>query len=183
MSHSRPLYSRQSSSRRCGKSLIEALVIISMMSVITGLAATSLASLFKLRYVMVRDAEQAASLDRLAMRLRLDAHEAFSAAAENGYLLKFAEGRSIQYSFAQYSSGVVRIVREVRRDEKLIHRDTFSLPRHTLATFDDEAISRGLLRLIIKPEQTKLPPRELPRTAVIEAAFGIHQALAKGESP
>jgi hypothetical protein len=168
MSQSRRLYSR-----RTGKSLIEALVIISMMSVIIGLAATSLGSLFKLRYVMVRDAEQAASLDRLAMRLRLDAHEANSASAENGYLLSFTDGRSIQYSFA-----TPRIVREVRRDEKVVHRDTFSLPRHALATFDDETISRGLLRVMIKPEQTKLPPRELPRTAVIEAAFGIHGDLA-----
>ncbi len=165
--------SRKTQARRDGKSLIEALIIISLMSVIIGLAATSLGSLFRLRYVMVRDAEQAMSLDRLAQRLRLDAHEAVSATAENGYRLNCADGRSIQYSFA-----APRIVREVRRDEKVVHRDTFSVPRHALATFDDDSISRGLLRVIVKPEQTKLPPRELPRTAVIEAAVGIHGDLA-----
>jgi Tfp pilus assembly protein FimT len=174
MSHSRQLSSRRFYSRRYGKSLIEALIIISLMSIIIGLAATSLASLFRLRYVMVRDAEQAASLDRLAMRLRLDAHEAISAAAENGYLLKSADGRTIQYSFA-----APRIVREVRRDDKLIHRDSFPLQRYALATFDDDSLSRGLLRVMIEPEQTKLPPRELPRTAKIEAALSIHGQLAR----
>ncbi len=165
-------------SRRDGKSLIEALVIISMMSIIIGLAATSLASLFRLRYVMVRDAEQAASLDRLAHRVRLDAHEATSATNDNGFLLTFADDRSIQYSFA-----TPRIVREVRAGGELVHRDTFSLPRYTLATFefDDSLPGRKLLRVALKPEPTKLPPRELPRTATIAAALGIHGALARNE--
>src|SRR3954470_2048998 len=130
MSHSRRLYSR-----RTGKSLIEALVIISMMSVILGLAATSLASLFRLRYVMIRDAEQAASLDRLAMRLRLDAHEAISCAVDNDCVFKVAHDRSIQYSVAR-----PRIVREVRREDKVVHRDTFSLPRNTAVTFEGERV-------------------------------------------
>ena len=173
MNHSRRTFSRRLDSKRHGKSLIEALIIISLMSIIIGLSATSLASLFRLRYVMVRDAEQAASLDRLAMRLRLDAHEAVSAVAENGYRLNFADGHTIQYSFV-----ASRIVREVRRDEKVVHRDTFSLPRPALATFDGDTISRRLLRVIVKPEPTKLPPRELPRKALIEAAFGIHGNVA-----
>jgi hypothetical protein len=168
MSHARRLHLP-----RRGKSLIEALIIISLMSVIIGLAATSLATLFRLRYVMVRDTEQAAALDRLALRLRLDAHEATSAAADNGYLLKFADGQSIRYSFA-----APRVVREVRRDDELVHRDTFLMPRHALATFDEDSIGRGLLRFSIKPEQTKLPPRELPRTATIEAAVDVHGKLA-----
>jgi Tfp pilus assembly protein FimT len=158
--------------------LIETLVIISLMSIVLGMAATSLASLFRLRYVMMRDTEQAAALDRLAMRLRVDAHEAVSAKTENGFRLGFADGRSVQYFVA-----AGRIVREVRGDDKLIHRDTFLLPRNTLTTFDDDSISQGLLRVVIKPEQTKLPPRELPRTAVIEAAVGIHGALARGKAP
>src|SRR4051812_24959462 len=123
---------------RRGKSLIEALVIISMMSIILGLSATSLASLFRLRYVMVRDAEQAASLDRLAMRLRLDAHDAVSAAADNDCVLNFADGRSIRYS-----SAAPRIVREVRRDDEVVHRDTFSLPRHTVVHFQRESQGSG----------------------------------------
>src|SRR2546421_12877241 len=132
MRHSRracalQLRSGRPSFRRYGKSLIEALVIISMMSIILGLSATSLASLFRLRHVMVRDAEQAASLDRLAMRLRLDAHEAVSAAVDEGCVLNFAEGRSVHYSYA-----APRVVGEGLRDEKLVHRDTFSLPRHTV---------------------------------------------------
>ena len=165
--------------QRCGKSLIEALVVISLMSIILGLAVTSLGSLFRLRYVMVRDAEQAASLDRLAMRLRLDAHEAVSTQLQNSCLLEFADGRTIQYSFA-----APRIVREVRREGKVVHQDTFSLPRQSLTTFDEEKFGSGrLVRISIQPEQTKVPRRELPRTAVIEAAVGIHGTLVKAEDP
>src|SRR6185369_10416589 len=150
-------------SSRAGKSLIEALIIISLMSVIMGLAATSLASLFRLRYVITRDAEQAAALDRLAMRLRLDAHEANSVAIDNACTLKFADGRSIQYLFV-----APRIVREVQRDDKVVHRDTFSLPRRTAVRFSEETVADDqLVRIAVMPEETKLPPRELPRTAVI----------------
>jgi hypothetical protein len=164
--------------RRNGKSLIEALVIISLMSIIMGLAATSLASLFRLRHVMVRDAEQAASFDRLAMRWRLDAHEAVSANVETGCVFQFGDGREIKYSLAR-----PRIVREVSRDAKSVHRDTFFLPRNSVATFEQEDVGIGrLVRVAIKPEQTKLPPRELPRTAVIEAALAIHGALAQTEA-
>ena len=66
-------------SRPAGKSLLEVVVMISLMSIVLGLSATSLASLFRLRYTITRDTEHARSIDRLAMRLRQDAHEAISA--------------------------------------------------------------------------------------------------------
>jgi hypothetical protein len=39
--------------------------------------------------------------------------------------------------------------------------------------------SGTLVRVVIEPENTRLPPRELPRSARIEAAVGIHGTLAK----
>jgi hypothetical protein len=166
-------------SSRAGKSLIEALVIISLMSIIMGLAATSLASLFRLRYVITRDAEQASSLDRLAARFRLDAHEALSCTIENGCTFQLADGRSIHYFLA-----APRIVRETRRDDKVVHRDTFSLPRPTAVQFAKRALGNGALAaLTIEPEETKLPPRELPRTSTIEAVVGIYGPLATAEAP
>jgi type II secretory pathway component PulJ len=168
--------------RRChpaGKSLIEVVVMISLLSILLGLSATSLASLFRLRYTISRDTEQARSIDRLAMRLRQDAHEAVAVSVSDGCDLTLGEGQSIRYSFAAR-----RIAREVREgekgQEKIVHRDSFSLPRHSAVTFQTDRLESGtLLRVIIAPESTRLPPRELPRSARIEAAVGIHGTLAK----
>jgi type II secretory pathway component PulJ len=171
-------------SRPEGKSLLEAVVMISLLSIILGLSATSLASLFRLRYTITRDTEHARSIDRLAMRLRQDAHEAVSASVAEGCDLTLGEGKSIRYSFA-----TPRIVREVREgqegEEKIVHRDSFSVPRHSLATFHSEPLESGtLIRVVIEPENTRLPPRELPRSARIEAAVGIHGTLTKsGRQP
>lgn len=165
-------------SRPAGKSLIEMVVMISLLSIVLGLSATSLASLFRLRYTITRDTEHARSIDRLAMRLRQDAHEAVSASVAQECDLTLSKGKSIRYSFA-----TPRIVREVRNGakgaEKIVHRDSFSLPRHSLVNFQSEQIDSGtLLRVVIEPESTRLPPRELPRRARIEAAVGIHGTLA-----
>ena len=96
-------------SRSAGKSLIEMLVMISMLSIVLGLSATSLATLFRSAHTITRDTEQARSIDRLAMRLRTDAHEAVSASVAEDCNLTLADGRSIRYSFT-----APRIVREVR---------------------------------------------------------------------
>lgn len=171
-------------SRPVGKSLLEVVVMISLLSILLGLSATSLASLFRLRYTITRDTEHARSIDRLAMRLRQDAHEAVSASVAEACDLTFSEGKSIRYSFT-----TPRIVREVREEkegaEKIVHRDSFSVPRHSVVTFQNEQMESGaLLRVVIAPENTRLPPRELPRSARIEAAVGIHGTLAKsGRQP
>ena len=167
-------------SRPAGKSLIEMLVMISILSIVLGLSATSLATLFRLRHTITRDTEQARSIERLAMRLRTDAHEAVSASIAEDCNLTLPDGRTIRYSFT-----APRIVREVHDGEKTVHHDSFSLPRHTKVTFEVEQPGTGsLLRIVIEPEKTQLPPRELPRAARIEAAVGIHGPLVtNGRQP
>src|SRR5262245_34178105 len=170
--------------RPTGKSLLEVVVMISLLSVLLGLSATSLASLFRLRYTITRDTEQARSIDRLAMRLRQDVHEAIAASVADDCDLTLSEGKSIRYSIA-----TPRIVREVREGakgaEKIVHRDSFSLPRHSTVTFQNEQMDSGtMIRVVIAPENTRLPPRELPRSARIEAALAIHGTPAKnGRQP
>lgn len=170
--------------RLAGKSLLEVVVMISLMSILLGLSATSLASLFRLRYTITRDTEHARSIDRLAMRLRQDAHDAQSASVAEGCDLTISKGKSIRYSF-----NTPRIVREVCQaeegQEKIVHRDSFSVPRRSVVTFQTDQIDSGtLLRVVIEPENTRLPPRELPRSAHIEAAVGIHSTLANsGRQP
>jgi hypothetical protein len=157
--------------------LLEAVVIISIMALVVGLSATSLTTLFRLRHQMSRDSEQAAALARLSTRLRLDAHEAMAVALDDGCLLTLPDGRIIQYTFA-----APNIVRQVRRDGAVVHRDRFLLPRSSAAEFSRDGDSpRPLVRLSLRPIEVKTRKAEIPRTATIEAVVGLNRALAQSE--
>src|SRR5437764_15424605 len=108
--------------RTRGKTLLEAVVIISIMALIVGLSATSLATLFLLRNQMTRDSEQATALTRLGTRLRLDIHEASAAALDAGCLLTLPHGLTIHYTFA-----APRVVRAVKRYAAVVHLYRFVL--------------------------------------------------------
>ena len=166
-----------SRSRKSGKTLLEAVIIISMMGLVVGLAATSLATLFRLRQQMSRDSEQAAALARLSTRLRLDAHEAVAVAINDGCLLTLSDGRMVQYAFA-----APRITREVKRDTTVVHRDRFLLPKSAAAEFSgDGNLPTAIVRLSIRPVEVKTRRTEMPRTKTIEAVVGLNRALAQTE--
>jgi type II secretory pathway pseudopilin PulG len=168
-----------STSRR-GKSLLELMVILSILSVVLALSATSLTTLFRLGRQLSRDIEQGAALDRLAARWRSDAHEAKNAGIDGGCTFTLMDGRTIHYSFA-----APRIVREVHRDAAVLHRDRFLISTSAAATFErDDGESRPLVRLTIRPVEVRTRRVEMPRSATLEAAVGLNQALAQnGASP
>ncbi len=163
--------------RRTGKTLLEAVVIISIMSLIIGISAMSLATLFRLKQQLTRDAEQAASLARLATRLRLDAHAAGTVTVEEGCEFTYHDGSTIQYSIHAPS-----VVREVRRAGAVIHHDRFLLPRSAVAEFAlDGGSENRLIRLSIRAIEVKTRKTEMPRTTTIEAVVGLSQAIAQME--
>jgi type II secretory pathway pseudopilin PulG len=161
--------------QRLGKSLLEALVIISLLSLVMGLAVTSLSTLFRVRQQVQRDSEQGAAISRLAARLRSDAHEAVSASANDRLELALANGRTIHYTYAETS-----IVRQVRRDDTILHHDTFRLSRTGKVAFEKQGAGpTSLIRLSIRPVESRLPPRDISRAATIEAAVGLNSRLAE----
>jgi hypothetical protein len=156
------------------------MVILAIMSVVLAISATSLTTLFRLGRQLSRDIEQGAALDRLSSRWRADAHEAKSAAIDGDCTFSLADGRMIHYSFA-----APRIVREVRRDKMVLHRDRFLLSTAATATFErDEVGSNSLVRLTIRPIEVHTRRTEMPRRATLEAAIGFNAALAhQGGAP
>ncbi|HMC09875.1 MAG TPA: hypothetical protein VKH44_01240, partial [Pirellulaceae bacterium] len=75
------------------------------------------------------------------------------------------------------------IVRQVRRDDTVLHRDRFLLPKSATAAFErDGDLPAGLLRLTIRPIEVRTRRTEMPRTATIEAAVGLHRALVQNGS-
>jgi hypothetical protein len=166
--------------RSDGKSLLEALVLISILSLVVALSATSLTTLFRIRHQMSRDREQGATISRLATRLRLDAHEADSVSLNDGCMFSLTDGRTIHYSF-----DAPNLVRQVRRDTTLLHRDRFLLPKSATAAFErDGDLPPALVRLSIRPIEVRTRRTEMPRTATIEAAVGPTRTIAQnGRQP
>jgi hypothetical protein len=158
---------------RPGKTLLEAVVIITLLSIVVGLSTTALATLFRLRGQFSRDAELAATLSRLSLRLRADAHESLSATVQEGCTFELADGRTIEYTY-----DTPRIVRLVRQAGNIVHRDSFRLPKNAVVAFEREAVGdHALIRLTVGPPDAKTFTRDLPRGAKIEVATGIARHL------
>jgi len=160
---------------RSAKTLLEVVVILSIMTIIIGACVTSLSTLFRLRHQFQRDREQVASIARLGTLFRTDAHQAVSASVDNGCLLMLSDGRKIQYEFSS-----PRVTRRIERDGQILHRDSFLLAKTASATFERDGNSAtSLIRLAIRPIESSLPPREIPRTATIDATVGLSATLAQ----
>ena len=160
---------------RPAKTLLEVVVILSIMTVVIGACVTSLGTLFRLRHQFQRDREQVASIARLGTLLRTDAHQAVSASVDDGCSLSLADGRTIHYEFSS-----PRITRRVEREGQILHRDSFLLAKTANASFERDGDSPiSLIRLAIRPVESNLPPRDIPRSATIEAAVGLSVALAQ----
>jgi hypothetical protein len=141
---------------------------------------TSLATLFRIHRQFRQDSDQAAEMDRLAARLRIDAHDAISATLDDGCVLKLADGRTIHYAY-----DMPRLTREVRDGSQTLHRDRFRLPKAASVTFErDESVPGTLIRFSICPGDVLPRTLQLPRAATIEAAVGFRSHLAEsGRQP
>ena len=117
---------------RMGSTLIELTVVLTVLSLVWLSITCALYTLYRADIRLRDDLQYEQSLDRFAMRLRLDAHAASSAELverdEGGKeLVLSTEGRrSIHYGISD--QGVYRVVRE---GEAILHRDKFLTSRVT----------------------------------------------------
>jgi type II secretory pathway pseudopilin PulG len=157
---------------RSGKTLLEALVIITMLGVVLTGVTTTLVTSFRVERQLSRDTAQEASLARLASRVRTDAHAAIGAKIDSGCELMLADGRTVRYAFES-----PRIVREVRRGDAILHRDAFLLPAKAEVAFSAASEADGqLVRVSITPADQPVQAFATPvRSASIEAAVASHR--------
>src|ERR1044072_3547839 len=105
-----------SRTRSAGKTLIEMLIVISLMSVALGMATTTLGTRFRVKQQITNDLAQDQTLTRLAGQLRADAHAALAATIDNGCDLQMADGSRVRYRLSAPA-----ITREVNRDQEVVH--------------------------------------------------------------
>jgi type II secretory pathway pseudopilin PulG len=159
---------------RSAKTLLEVVVMISILSVVVGLSATTLATLYRVRRQTQLDSEQRAALHRLAMHFRADAHDALSARVTDHCEFMLPDGRTIHYAFASPN-----VTRQLRKDDTVLHHDTFRLSRTANATFEQPENEKNLIQVTIRPIESRLPPRDTPRSATIDAVIGLNSFLAQ----
>jgi hypothetical protein len=132
---------------------------------------------FRAERQISRDAEQAATLSRLAARWRADAHEAIRCTIDGACILALADGREIHYV-----ANSSEITREIRRGESVLHRDAFPLARDCTASFEVvEQPAQALVRLTIRPTGVARAGTTGARSATIEAALHVPAGLAGQE--
>ena len=163
---------------RRGKTLVEMLILITIIGTTTGIGATTLVGLFKTERQVRRDIQQQTTLARLASRFRTDVHSARSCQVQQSCDLSLNDGRIVRYAAAGS-----RLTREVLRADAVEHRDAFLLPDTALIRFEQpEATGGRLVRLTISAaESSDKAYLTSVRPTVIEAAIGISATRAEAK--
>ena len=158
-----------------GKSLVEVMVVVTIVSIILAACTTTLAALMHVERQFRRDAEQTTTLARLAARIRSDAHQATALQAGDACVLSMPGGEAIHYA----ADGRA-IIREVHRGMTVEHRDAFRLPGDADIAFEAVEQSGGkLLRLTIRGSGRPVPGSPTVQDTTIDAALGLSRQEAQ----
>lgn len=164
--------------RRPGQSLIELLVIITLVSGALGLAATTLTALIRTEARLRRDREERLSMSRLAELWRADAHAAVACRADQVLQFTLADGRHVRYSLEG-----TRIRREVRRGDQVVHRDSFAVAKQAAATLAVQTRhDREFAQLTIERRSDSSSPSASQRTTRLEALVNLHRQPQTAEA-
>jgi hypothetical protein len=168
-----------STSRR-GQSLIELLVVLTLVSGALGLCAVTLTALFRTETQLRRDREQEVITGRLADLWRADAHGAIRCEIGPESVFTLADGQRVRYSIDGR-----RIWREVRRGDEVQHRDSFPLPPLAEATFATrEDAGRTFAVLSIQSQPVDRAYAAPVRTATFVGLLNLHnQPEGEGAQP
>jgi prepilin-type N-terminal cleavage/methylation domain-containing protein len=174
--------------RRRGFSLVECVVAIGLIAVAFTTVAVATGGIRRALARLRADVEIELAIERLAIQLRADAHEALAAdlpapveqAAPAGSLRLTLNGqRRIDYSIR-----ADRIERVVRRQGTVAHRETYRLPESPAACW---ALSSEGAAPIVALKIAPAPPGgadSIARRGVeIQAAVGLLRLLPPGEMP
>jgi len=162
---------------RPGKSLLEMLVAITVMSVVLGTISLTLTALFRIQRQLARDGEQLTSHARLGKLWRADAHAALSADVKDDCTFTLQGGRSVRY----WIDGA-RLRREVSRADEIEQREAFDLPAETQTAFAEAKVGeRGLATLSIRSTGVARGFTPAVRPVSLSAVVNLHGASAAEE--
>ena len=160
---------------KAGKTLLEVMVIIAVLSVVFGASTTVLAALLRIERQFRRDMEQVTAISRLAAHFRSDAHQANGCRVGPACTLTMPDGREVLYAASERE-----VAREVRREGVIEHRDGFVLPLGAAIRLESVEQSGGVLaRLSIRPTGEPVSGSPPVLATTIDAAIGLPHKEAR----
>jgi Tfp pilus assembly protein FimT len=161
--------------RRRGKTLVEAMVIITLVTLIAAGSATTLIALFRVERQLARDAEARQSAARLASQFRADVHAAIACEAGQTCLLTLADDKTIRYSAKDGW-----LWRERLKEDAIEHREAFVLHRGSIPGFAVQLMEeRQSVRLSISMDAAQPDEQPRPQPTVVVALLNLHGAAVK----
>jgi type II secretory pathway component PulJ len=151
------------------------LVVISITSLLLTSTAIALNSLFRVDRQLRNDLATGTVLSRLSLQLRDDAHRAIDVvlkdgeASSRGVVLRMNDGHTIEYV-----SGSGRLVRLVKQEAAVSHREIFQMTREAQLDWQLSTLHDRLL-ITLRIESPGAGPRapQVPRGDRIVAAVGL----------
>jgi len=164
-----------------GIALVELLVVIALVSVIISAVAICLHGMYRANQRTRESMAGRTAISRLSLGFRADAHAAAAAAVDAKTSKKPASivfsqpaGRTVGYRFERS-----RVLRVVRQDGEVAHRDAFRLPRRTEIQWESAGDGKPFVSMVIDyvsesgADETACQQR-------VEAAIGLHNPATQG---
>jgi len=172
---------------RSGKSLIELVVVISVMSMVMMIAVRTITQLMRADASGGKSLVAGNSLARLARQFRRDVHN-----AEDAELVTAEENESprlhlklTENTIAEYRTFAGKILRSIRRGEETTSRETFHLPRgeNRFEISEEETSIIVLVHVRKTAESYENSPSHAPEKEIhIEAIRGRNHRYLKQEN-
>ncbi len=163
---------------RQGYTLVECMVAIVLIGVTLATVSVALSGVYRCRQRVGEESAMELDLQRFAVQLRADAHDAVSAeeqkpdepdAAVVTLLLKLTDDRSVEYTLEGR-----HVERVLRQGDRLRHRDTYRLPKAYAAHWQvrrDRPLP--IASLMLNPETTGGNGPLRIRAIRLDAAVGL----------
>lgn len=150
--------------KRCGTTLLEITISVSLSGMVLSAAATMLVAMWKADRRFQADFSQWQSLARLDIALRNDVHEARAAEIVEGGRLKLSLAGDM---VVEYSAEEHHVTRLKKSGERVTHRETFALAKGSkIAMAVDASGVAAMVRLSVETD-----PANNFRAAIVEAAL------------
>ncbi len=164
--------------RRKGFTLVECLAAIAMIGAAMTTVAVAMSGMHRACQRVREEIASEMELQRLAVQLRADAHEALSAKQEEGEEENAAPGSVLlalgNEESVQYTVQAGHIQRVQRRGDELLHRETYRLPEEYSAHWElKKNGSAPMVSLKLEPHPVELSGRMGDRPVQINAAVGL----------
>ena len=159
--------------RAAAYTLIETLVVITIMTFLLASMALAIGTLFRAQANLQDDLQRATQLSHLEAQLRSDAHQASSAEQPDAATIVLHR----RPQRIEYVVEATRVVRSLREDESLLHREVFPLAAKTTISWTIANTGGSALSVPVLSATVTFEPEDPTQGSAVDrldAAIGLN---------